>query len=191
VEADFSVELGRDDPVLEIPWVAENGPRYLGLKRNPELLLELEEARRFSELRDFLVFLNSPSSVLETAKCDAWASDQIHPEEEIFGAAWKFGSYVDLLFSQEQARFSFDDHERFARRVVDLLKHVPEIPASAEFIIRRCYYHEHADPRDGFYITVYVLGFGDDEEQARQQWGIGLKLVENAMRQPRLFHRVP
>lgn len=191
MEADFSVELGRDDPALEIPWAAENGPRYLDLKRNPELLSELEEGQRFPELHGFLRFLNSPSSILESAKCDAWASDQIHPEEKIFGAAWKFGSYVDLLFSDRQARFSFDEHERFARRVIELLKHVPEIPASAEFMIRRCYYREGADSRDGFYITLYVLGFGDDAEQARQQWSIGLKLVENAIRQPRLFHPLP
>src|SRR5436305_10461669 len=106
VEADFSVELGRDDPALEIPWAAENGPRYLDLKRNPELLSELEDAQRFPELQGFLRFLNSPSSILESAKCDAWASDKIHPEEEIFGAACKFGSYVDLLFSARQARIS-------------------------------------------------------------------------------------
>ncbi len=63
--------------------------------------------------------------------------------------------------------------------MTQLLKRVPEIPASAEFLIRRCYYGDEA----GFYITFYLFGYGDDEERARQQWVIGLKLVENAIRQ--------
>jgi hypothetical protein len=37
--------------------------------------------------------------------------------------------------------------------------------------------------RDGFYITFYLFGYGDDEAEARQRWGIGLNLVENAIRQ--------
>ena len=39
------------------------------------------------ELGDFLAAVNSPAGILETAKCDAWASTEINPEEEIFGAA--------------------------------------------------------------------------------------------------------
>ncbi len=49
------------------------------------------------ELGEFLAAVNSPASILETAKCDAWSSTEINPEEEIFGAACKFGSYVDLV----------------------------------------------------------------------------------------------
>ena len=45
VEADFAVELGADDETLEFPWAAaDGGPRYYDLKRQPELLLEIEEA---------------------------------------------------------------------------------------------------------------------------------------------------
>lgn len=185
MEADFSVELGRDDPALEIPWASEHGISYVDLKRNPELLRGLDEVQRFPELREFLAFINAVASPLESAKCDAWESNQIHPEEEMFGAAWKFGSYVDLVFSGEQARLSFADHEQFAQQLVELVKNVPEIPASAEVIVRRCYYHRRgeADSRDGFYLTLYVLGFAQDADLARRQWGIALKLLENAMRQ--------
>src|ERR1700733_174846 len=107
----------------------------------------------------------------------------MNPEEEIFGAAVKFGSYVDLLFSLEDSRFSFSQHERLATRCTQLLKKVPEIPAALELIIRRCFYHVADAVRDGFYITFYLFGYGDDEEQARQRWAIALKLVENALRQ--------
>jgi hypothetical protein len=185
VQADFSIELGRDDETLELPWAADGGLRFYDLKRRPELITQVEEAARFPELREFLLAVNAPTSMIETAKCDAWCSNDINPEEEIFGAPCKFGSYVDLVLSDENVRYSFPDHENLARRLTELLKRVPEIPASAEFLMRRCCYHQQ-DPeplRDGFYITFYVFGFGFDEAQARQRWGIGLKLVENAIGQ--------
>jgi hypothetical protein len=106
----------------------------------------------------------------------------MNPEEVIFGAAHKFGSYVDLLFSDEQKRCSFPEHENLAKRLNQLLRRVPEIAAAAEFLIRRCYYHGKEN-RDGFYLTFYLFGYGDDEIQSRQQWAIGLKLVQNAIRQ--------
>jgi hypothetical protein len=184
VEADFAVELGHDDETLEFPWAAaDGGLRYYDLKRNPELLLEVEEARRTPELAEFLAAANSPASILETAKCDAWASTEINPEEEIFGASCKFGSYVDFLFSREGSRFSFAEHEQLARRVVQLLNRVPEIPAAAELIIRRCFYHATEGMRAGFYVTLYLFGYGDDKPQARQRWAIASKLLENALRQ--------
>jgi hypothetical protein len=184
VEADFAVELGADDETLELPWAAEDGgPRYYDLKRHPELLLNVEEASRDQELSEFLAAMNAPASLLETAKCDTWASTEMNREEDIFGAAFKFGSYVDLLFTQESSRTSFETHEQFAKRVTQLLKRVPEIPAAAELLIRRCFYHVEGEIRQGFYITFYLFGYGDEEPQARQRWAIALKLVENAIRQ--------
>jgi len=184
VEADYSVELGAEDETLEIPWAAsEDRPRYYDLKRHPEQLLNVEEASREQTLGEFLVAMNSATSMLETAKCDTWLSTDMTAEDEIFGAAQKFGSYVDLVFSEESARFSFLEHEQFARKLTQLLKRAPEIPAAAELLIRRCYYHAGQEVRDGFYITFYLFGYGDDEHQARALWAIALKLVENAIRQ--------
>jgi hypothetical protein len=183
VEADFAVELGAEDETLELPWAAPDGPRYYDLKRRPELLLEIEEAQRVPELGEFLAVINSAVSRFETVKCDAWTSREISPEEAIFGAPCKFGSYVDLVFSAEPPRFSFPAHEQGGEQLALLLKRVPEIHASAEFLIRRCYYHEDQGVRDGFYITFYLFGYGDDEDAARLRWAIGLKLVENAIRQ--------
>jgi hypothetical protein len=184
VEADFAVELGSDDETLELPWAADNGgPRFYDLKRQPELLLNIEEAIGNRELAEFLAAMNAPTGPLETAKCDTWLTTEINPEEAVFGAALKFCSYVDLLFTWESTRKSFAEHEQFARRVTQLLKDVPEIPAAAEFLVRRCFYHVDEEIREGLYITFYLFGYGDKEVQARQRWAIGLKLVENAVRQ--------
>ena len=187
MEADFAVELGADDETLELPWAADaGGPRYCDLKRQPELLLNIEEASRVPELGQFLAVINHPGGILETAKCDTWSSTEINPEEEIFGAARKFCSYVDIVFSAETSRCSFAEHEQIARRITQLLKRVPEIPAATELLIRRCFYHSGDQLEEGFYITLYLFGYGDDEAQARHRWAIALKLVENAIRQVEL-----
>lgn len=184
MQVDYAVELGRDDETLEFPWTGpEGGPRYYDLKRHPDELSHIEEAVRFPELGEFLAAINSPSGSLESAKCDAWASEEISPEEEIFEAPWKFGSYVDLLFSEPAARFAFDGHEAFLKRIAALLGRAPEIPASAELLLRRCYFHEHESLREGFYITFYLFGYGEDETKARQQWAIAVKLAANAFAQ--------
>ena len=184
MKADFAVELGADDDVLDLPWASpDSNVRYYDLKRQPDLLIYVKEAQRLAALEEFLTAINSSVSVLETAKCDAWHTTEMQPEEEIFGANSKFASYIDLLFSDEPRRFSFSEHEQMATRLTQLLRRVPEIPAAAEFLVRRCHYHHEDETRDGFYITFYLFGYGDDEPQAQQRWAIGLKLVENAIRQ--------
>ncbi len=184
MDADFSVELGREDPVLDFPWIDPDGKfAYFDLKHRPELLAGVEEARQFPELGEFLRAVNSNLSAVESAKCDAWATDELSTEEEFIGATQKFASYADLLFSRNDQRESFPSHERFAKQLVELLKQTPETPSAAEVCVRRGYYAEKGKTRDGFYFTVYVNGYGDDEERARQNWEIGLRLVAHAVLQ--------
>lgn len=184
MQADYAVELGREDETLDFPWSAPDGvSRYHDIKRHPELLSSVEEAVQFPELAEFLAAINSSASPLETAKCDAWASTEINPEEEIFAAPWKFGSYVDLLLTNACLQTSFNDHEILMERLTALLANVPDIPAAAEFLLRRCFYYAGQSLREGFYITFYLVGYGPDETKARRQWAIALKLVSNAFMQ--------
>ena len=184
MQVDFAVELGRDDGTLEFPWSSEDGRlRYYDLKRDPTAISQVEEPGQYEELRQFLVAVNSPHSVLESAKCDVWSSREINPEEEIFNAPYKFAAYVDLLFSDEAARMSFERHESLLKELTRVLQGVPEIPASAEFLLRRCFYHRDPSVQEGFYVTFYLFGYGQDEAQARTQWAIALQLVAAAIMQ--------
>lgn len=184
VDSDWSVELGGEDPVLEVPWAAPDGHRgYVDLRAQPERLEELEEARRFPELGEALRQINGARGIVQSVKCDAWESTEMEEAEKIFGASHKIGSYCDVIFREEAARVSFEQHEGFARKVCALLRQVPEIPASAEFIVRRCLFHQGAEQREGCCITAYVFGYGKDGEAARRQWEIALKLAGNAMLQ--------
>lgn len=185
MQADYSVELGREDPALELPWRSDDGTRqYLDLKHHPELIAQVEEAANSPELRAFLLRVNDQRFSLQTAKCDTWYSEEISPEEEIFGAAGKFISYVDLVFATAPARLLLEEHESLAKRLCALLQRAPEVAAAIELIIRRCYYHPdgNADESDsGFCITAYVSGFGEDEAEARQRWRIALTLFQHAL----------
>jgi hypothetical protein len=189
VQTEVSVELGAQDDCLEIPWSSPEGEvRYYDLRRYPELLLNVTETHHNHELGEFLASINSDHSILETAKCDTWLSDKMTEEESIYGAAWKFGSYVDLIFNDSGPRLSLERHEELADSTSRLLRRVPEIPAAAELVVRRCYYHdpEAPDPEaseTGYCVTFYLHGYGDDETEARQRWAIALKVVENALLQ--------
>ncbi len=182
MDVDFSIELGRDDPVLDFPWTDAAGKfAYFDLKRRPELMAQIEEAAKYPELGDFLRTVNSARSMVETAKCDAWATRELNSEEEIYDASHKFASYVDVVFSNIDMRLSLPAHEQFARRLAELLRRTPETPSSAEVCVRRCYFGKEGGLQEGFYCTLYVSGYGNDESIARQNWAVGLKLVGNAI----------
>jgi hypothetical protein len=184
MDADFSVELGGEDPVLDFPWTDASGRQaYFDLKRHPELLSQVEEAKEHPELAEFLRSVNSARSVVESAKCDVWATTELTPEEDIFGALHKFASYVDLVLCHADQRQSFPEHERLAKWLSALLRGAPEISSSAEVCVRRCFFGQGSVAREGFYFTVYVNGYGSDEAAARQNWAIGMKLVGSAILQ--------
>lgn len=182
MDSDFSVELGNDDPVLDFPWTDPSGRvEYVDLKRQPELLPRIEEAKQHPELAEFLHSVNSARSPFASAKCDVWATEELVPEEEIFAASHKFASYVDVVFSETADRRSFPQHEQFVKRLVALLRRAPEISSSVEMCVRRCFFHQGTETREGFYFTVYVNGYGNDEAAAQKNWAIGMKLVANAI----------
>jgi hypothetical protein len=70
------------------------------------------------------------------------------------------------------------------RELAGLLNHAPEMPAAAEFVVRRCI-DRRLQAINGacFYITLYVYGYGEDEEAARARWAIALKVLQHAMMQ--------
>ena len=187
MHADFTVELGRDDDCLEVPWASPDGQQhYFNLKSQPELLLNVAEAHHNRELAEFLTTVNSAHSALETAKCDTWLSDSMDEEDAAFGTAWKYGSYVDLIFTDIAQRMALEKHESFTQSISKLLHKAPEISAAAEFVVRRCYFHltdDMENSEDGFCVTFYLHGYGDDEDDAKKRWVIGLNLVQNALLQ--------
>jgi hypothetical protein len=142
MQADFSLELGRDDPALEMPWSSDDPQvRYYDLRNHPELVCQIPEVIAHPDLGHFLAGINAAGSLLATAKCDAWSCREVAPEEEIFGGC-KFVSYIDLVFVNGLDRCSLEKHTAFAKELCRLLTRIPEIPATVELVIRHCYYHQ-------------------------------------------------
>lgn len=204
MDADWSVELGHDDPVLEFPWRNERGQlAYVDLKHHPERVGRLAEVSDCSELADFLTAVNSPASPLLTAKCDVWATSELNEAEQIYQAEIKFCSYVDLLFANEAERRSFENHETLVKSLTRALSESEGLSSSlsasaAEFIVRRCWFHlefgasspgscayeNTADePQPGYFVTFYQFGYGSEQEDARSQWVQGLRRVTSVLAQ--------
>jgi hypothetical protein len=184
MDADLSVELGKDDPVLDFPWSDPSGRlAFVDLKQHPELLPQIEESKRHPEIAEFLRAVNSARSPFASAKCDLWSTKELSAEEEIFGASHKFASYVDVVFCDCDKRRSLLFHEQFGNRLIALLRRAPEISSSIEVCLRRCFFREQNDSSDGFYLTLYVNGYGNDETTSMKNWAIGLRLLGNAILQ--------
>ncbi len=187
MQADFSVELGADDPTLQMPWCSSDlRIQYYDLRSHPDLLSKILEAQENEPLAEFLAAINSPRCLVQTAKCDTWSSRQMDVDDEIFGAACKYESYIDLVPAVDGPRYSFAEIEDLGRKIARLLQRAPEIPAAAEFVVRRCYYRGESSPepgREGFYLTFYLSGYGEHEQQAQERWSIALQLAANALLQ--------
>lgn len=186
MDADWSVELGRDDEALEFPWSSPDGTRgFVDLSRNLEAISEISEAAQYPELAGFLLVLNSKSSPWLTAKCDVWIDHELGEAEEIYDAKLKMCSYVDLVSRNESERLSFEQHEQWVKSATFRLRNIGPHPIACELIVRRCWYHADSraddEPVPGFYVTLYLFAYGNDEIQARARWGEGLALISDVL----------
>lgn len=183
MQATFCVELGQDDDRLEIPWASPDDAanRYYDLKGQPELLPELVEAHRHPPLRRFLELVNSAESLFATAKCDTWTTTEFSTlERTAFPAArTKFASYVDLVFASHRFNFHRHHYQQLARRLEQQLASA-RARARAELCLRHCFYREHS--AWGFYLTIFLYGYGTDPVEAEQQWAAGLAALAGALR---------
>jgi len=186
MDADWSVELGHDDPSLEFPWSSPDGtPGFVDLPQHLEALLEIPEAAQYPELARFLLELNSKCSPWLTAKCDVWIEDELGEAENIYDANLKMCSYIDLVRRNESERFSFEQHEKLVKSASTTLSNIGPHPIACELIVRRCWYHTgssaDAEHVPGFYITLYLFGYGNDDAQARTRWAGGLTRVSGVL----------
>jgi hypothetical protein len=192
MDADYSVELGPAAPALEIPWAdPESGQQFVDLRTESESIdykvEQITEVRDFPVLRWFLIELNSRDSAWQTAKCDVW-TETAHPEENLYGAEFLHACYVDVVLAEAETspRDSLDFHQRFSKRLARLLEEDDEIEASAEIVIRRCYFHLKGSTLEeseaGYCLTLFITGYGASAEDASNHWGLALKLAAECFR---------
>jgi len=198
MHTEWSVDLTEDGPTLTFPWKDPEGRfRYVRLKTTLSVVEDVPEARDYPELRLLLLAANAPESPLETARCDVWGTDEVDEGEcwwldEV--PAYKFGCYVDLLFSAPNLRESFSAHESLGRELVDRVGAGPDVPGSVEFIVGRAYYCDSPAESSsrgslsiGFYVVAYVFGYGASVEDARRNWAGAVRVVTDAVSQVKVL----
>ncbi len=156
--ADWGVEAAAESPVIELPW-----PGWVDLRAHPERALP--EMQAWPELAGVLRALNQPG--LLTSKVDVFpvTRDDADPELAEAGlaeTACGLGSYVDCL----RGPAGFAVCEQVARTAVARLRSEPLPCAAAEIVIRPARLYDEG----AFGWTLYALGFGPDEREARARW---------------------
>ncbi|MDR3764878.1 MAG: hypothetical protein P4M01_12370 [Acidobacteriota bacterium] len=191
MDADFSIELGPTAPALELPWSDPAARvRYLDLRREPARVDELPEAAQFPALRSFLLAVNSAASPWQSAKCDVW-SEAAGAAENLYGAAHACGSYLDIVLAGvTPARDNLTLHEAIARRIANRLEEHEALPATAEIVVRRCYFHAESvtgvqdESTPGYCLTLFVTGWGDSLQEAAANWAKALECLAGCLLQP-------
>ena len=186
MEADWSVALAADDPVIIVPWAASGHDlckcRFVDLRLDTHLIDEIEEARTRPALRSALLLLNGAESPLWTAKCDAWTGraeegvgpfDPYEMDAEPGDTAFGAGSYVDLLPRDMASLSCFDRQERWIRVVTERLRVVPASAARVELVLRRA----EVKTVPGFAVTWFVEGCGAMAHEAEKRWSEALELA--------------
>jgi hypothetical protein len=195
MEADWTIALAADDPVITVPWAASGDGlrqcRFVDLRQDAHLIDEIQEARANPPLRSALLLLNAPTSPMWTAKCDAWTSSVeegaapfdayemgAEPGDTAFGA----GSYIDLLARDLSFLAGFEHQEQWIRAVTSVLRSTPAAAARVELVLRRA----EAEGVSGFAVTWFVEGCGSTPHDAAKRWSTALDLALPAVMDVRL-----
>lgn len=182
MEADHSLELGPAAPALEIPWKDPEGRlHYFDLRRRPDAIEHIPEALEFPALRRFLLAVNSPPSVWQTAKCDVWL-DEAEPSENLYDAEFEQSCYVDLVLAEQTAALREDLllHQLAAKEMAHMLGANEALEALAEIIVRRCYFHgsTNAEESDaGYCMTLFLTGYGATPAKAAECWDSAMEFA--------------
>ena len=180
MESDWEVEFGPDAPVIEALW-----PGFIDLRRTPERIEEIEEARRFPMLRQALLRVNgTDSSVgiakaesnLWTAKCDVWVPEECDPDEmdaTLAESACGLACYIDLLPREALVFAGLDEAEQPARSTVSRLRRAACRCCRADLVIRRAF----AGNLEGMGITAYIAACGANEDAVRNAFSAAIATV--------------
>jgi hypothetical protein len=190
MDADYSVELGPNAPALEIPWQDPEGRLHYvelrgacALDRNSALIkvASIPEARQFPALGRFLFAVNSTESEWQTAKCDVW-SDEADAAENLYALGFGQNCYVDIVLAEPLAalRLSLEVHQRLAQQLAELLETNAVLEATADIVVRRCYFHHSGKAEEsdaGYCLTLFLSAYGSSPAAAHECWERAMDLA--------------
>jgi len=171
MEADWSVEIGADLPMIIVPWEG-----FVDLRRDPLLASRLNETANSPSLAQALIKLNQEASPVFTSKCDLWllSADEIDPLE--FDAKrgdtqQGIACYIDIIARRRSLFASFPAHEAWVRSVTNKMRDVRMPQTHADLVIRPSTVNDRA----GYALTLYVASCGATEDVARSIFRVALE----------------
>jgi hypothetical protein len=124
-------------------------------------------------MRSALLRLNGNDSPVWTAKCDVWTLSEEEKQLDFGPVASGLGAYVDTIPRDLNSFSSLPVQIAVAQRLVALAMEVSLDDARVEYVLRPAQWHE----REGYALTIYVYGYGSDEDEARSQWSTALGCI--------------
>ena len=161
MEADWEFEIGPGAPVIDAAWAG-----LVDLQNEPWRVNQIGETARAAGLAQLLLWLNSSASRFWTAKCDAWSTETIDPDEmdaPAKEAAVALACYIDVLPRDRAVWSTPADVEAFCRKLVAKLRCVPARCCRADLVIRQA---EIRGESLTLGITAYLAGCGVSESNA-------------------------
>ena len=181
MRVDLSQELDPGDDTLEMPWTSPANPavKYMDLKVQPDLIDLIWEAVGRPVIASFLTETNSSSSAFRTAKCDVWTTTELAEDEKLdFGLPHKVGSYFDLVFDSPESNSRLEAQLELGAKLERKLGGL-RVQAQVEICVRRCRFQ--AGDRWGYYVTLFIHGYGATQAEAEGEWSRALAAVKKVL----------
>jgi hypothetical protein len=174
MEADWEIEVGPGAPVIDGEWEG-----FIDLRKSPNRISEIAEAKQSPALADALLGLNSDASQWWTSKCDLWSPAEWDPDEMNAtpkDARAASACYIDLLPREAQVFPSIESAEAPARSILARLKPFPAACCRIDLIVRSA----ALTHKTGYGITAYITACGATSDAAASSLGAALNAFVNA-----------
>jgi hypothetical protein len=172
VHVDIIEETGDESPAAAFP-PDEDSP---DLRENPQQIERMPLARRHAPLRNFLIPVNGPESILATGNI-AIKSDL--PSAGSSGAAQEFASQIEIVFAAPSLNWERRHYVDLCSGLKELLERDSSDSLRVALRISRCDFR--AEKRSGFCLAVRLVAQGNSEQQAKLRWGLGLARLQQAL----------
>ena len=172
MHVDIIEETGDESPAAVFP-PDDDTP---DLRENPQQIDRMPAARRHAPLRNFLISVNGPESILATGNV-AIKSDL--PSAVSGGAAQEFASQIEIVFAAPSLNWERRHYVDFCSGLKELLEQDTSGALRAALRISRCDFR--AEKRSGFCLAVRLVAEGDSEKQAELRWALGLARLQQGL----------
>ena len=141
---------------------------YVNLKGDADAARAIPEAQGFPEITDFLIAINSNSTLLETVGCEKQYSPSEIPNAEEY-----IGNYYSIIFS----RRDHNTFENIIRLAIDLANSVYRCPDWWGTIEIGLDFAGRAAGQTYWMIMLKVINHGRDRDEIRKWWKHSLNFI--------------